>query len=57
MKGRIESESSKKVPSFQFKNDDKIQLSMKILHEQTLDLRFHGKNSPTWASFVLVMNH
>jgi hypothetical protein len=32
MKGRIESESIKKVPSFQFKNEDKMQLNMKNLH-------------------------
>ncbi len=57
MKGRIESESSKKVPSFQLKNDDKMQLSMKNLHEQRLDLKSHGKNSPTSASFVSMMNH
>jgi len=57
MKGRIESESNKKVPSFQFKNDDKMQLSMKNLHEQRLDLKSHGKNSSTSASFVSMMNH
>jgi hypothetical protein len=57
MKGRIESESTKKVPSFQLKNDDKMQLSMKNLHEQRLDLKSHGEKSPTWASFVSMMNH
>jgi hypothetical protein len=57
MKGRIESESIKKVPSFQLKNDDKMLLSKKILHEQRLDLKSHGKNSSTLASIVSMMNH
>jgi hypothetical protein len=42
MKGRIESESTKKVPSFQLENNEKMQLNMKKLHEQRLDLRSHG---------------
>jgi len=57
MKGRIENESIKKVQSFQLEIDDKMQLSTKKLHEQRLDLRSHGKNYPTWACFVSMMNH
>jgi hypothetical protein len=53
MKGRIESESIKKVPSFQLENDDKIQLNMKKLHEQRLDLRSHGQKFSNLGLFCV----
>jgi hypothetical protein len=53
MKGRIESESIKKVPSFQLEHDDKMQLNMKILHEQRLDLRSHGQKFSNLGIFCV----
>jgi hypothetical protein len=36
-KGKTKGEGSKEIPSFQFKNDDTMQLIMKKLHEQRLN--------------------
>jgi hypothetical protein len=56
-KGKTKGEGSKEIPSFQFKNHHTMQLIMKKLHEQRLNWKPHGKNSPTWAFFVSMMNY
>jgi hypothetical protein len=53
MKGRIESESTKKVPSFQLGNNEKMQLNMKNLHEQRLNLRSHGQKFSNLGIFCV----
>ncbi len=53
MKGRIESESIKNFPSFRLENDDKMELNMKNLHEQRLDLRSHGQKFSNLGLFCV----
>jgi hypothetical protein len=57
MERRIESGRFKKIPSFQPKNDDIMQLIMKNLHEQRLNRRPMDFFKKLEAFFVSMMNH
>ncbi len=57
MDGGIQGERFEEIPSFQFKNDNTMQLIMKNSYKQRLNRRPLGRCSLTWAFFVSMMNH
>ncbi len=50
---KIESERSKKYPSFQSKNDDTMQFNIKQLHEQKLKCKPHCRKFLAWVFFLV----
>jgi NifU-like protein involved in Fe-S cluster formation len=52
----IKGERFKEIPSLQSNNDDIMQLILKILHDQRLKWRPHGKKIATWAFLCVVDN-
>jgi hypothetical protein len=57
MEGGIQGERFEEILSFQFQNDNTMQLIMKKLYEQRLNRRPLGRCFQTWAFFVSMMNH